>query len=512
MKKFLITLLVAAIVVGGFGVSADAAQGARSPLFGRNTPGGGFSFSDASTFVGNIYWVDSGKATTGGDTSGFGDSPDRPFLTIDFAVSQCADNNGDFIFVMPGHVEDLASAETIDLDVAGISVVGIGDGADRPRIDFNHATAGFDIGANSVTVRNLTFRPSVTVVAIGVDIEAGMLRTTIEECEFMEGEAGDGTDEFVLSIDNKVASNDTTIRGNVFKTFATCNGCTHAVHLTGASDRVTIVGNDISGNYQTAAIGGISTLSKDVLIKDNVLKVKDGEPGIEMFTGTTGTIVSNAIESTGASAATAIVADAMAWIQNFIGTTDGGASSIVGVIPDSGADFIGADNSNNAAATTSVVTNADGSVLERLEGLQSELGTTAAGTRLIVTKVLTSSDVSQAGVDITGTASGGDLLIEDIFFNSDGTGLVTGTNFRVETNNDEGVTLVFEETVANIGGANTTETLATGSVAAQFGVRIESGKKLVAKMTVAGGTGAGTLEIILVLIRGANGATISAAP
>jgi len=264
---------------------------------------------------GNTFFVDSGDADAA-DAAGGGTS-DAPFATIDYAVGQCTANNGDVIIVRPGHVEDLASGASIDFDVAGITVLGLGRGTDRPRIDFNHATAAVDVGADNVTLRNLTFRPSVATVAIGVDIEAGAEYTLIEDCEFLDGEAGDGTDEFVLSIDVKAGGHHTQIRGCKFSTHASCDGATHAIKLTGASNHVVIDDCDIRGQYTTAGIGGDTTLSSDLLIRGNLIQPKDTEPGIEMLTGTAGVIANNYIATDLATKAAAIVCDAAYLFENY---------------------------------------------------------------------------------------------------------------------------------------------------------------------------------------------------
>jgi len=263
---------------------------------------------------GKKYYVDS---ATGSDAAGAGYTWELPCASIDYAISNRATaNNGDIIYVAAGHAEDLAEAQ-IDLDVAGTSIIGLGSGPDRPRIDFNHANSSFDIGANGCTLKNLTFRPSVTVVAIGVDIEAGVTHTTIENCEFMDGEAGDGTDEFVIGIDLKAGCNYTTIRNNKFTTHASCDGCTCAIKLSGASTHPLIEGNDIRGQYSTACINGITTLSTDILIKGNILQPKDTEPGIELLTGTTGIICDNYIATNLATKAAAIVCDAAYLFENY---------------------------------------------------------------------------------------------------------------------------------------------------------------------------------------------------
>src|SRR5690606_13758451 len=123
-------------------------------------------------------------------------SPESPFKTIDYAIGQTVSDRGDIIVVLPGHVQRLGNNQTIDADVDGIVIVGLGTGSRRPKIVYDHATASFDIGANNVTLVNLTFQPSVATVAIGVDVEAGKTGTRLLGLEFLPGEDGAGADEF----------------------------------------------------------------------------------------------------------------------------------------------------------------------------------------------------------------------------------------------------------------------------------------------------------------------------
>ena len=433
----------------------------KSPLFSQIQPGGVNTIIDEGFSTGNRWFVDSG-ASDCSDTAGYGINPMSPFATIDYAISACTANNGDIIYVMPGHLEDLAAA-TIDFDIAGITCIGLGNGTDRPMITYDHADASVNIGANNVRLKNLTFRPSVTVVKIGVDIEAGVTNTVIEDCEFLEGEEGDGIDEFVLTIDLKVACNDTIIRNNVFKLDALCNGCTDCIKLSGASERITIEGNYISGNYSTAGITGITTLSKDVLIKDNVIKVKDGEPGIQLYTGTTGTIVGNSIESTGIAAGSAIVADACGWIQNYAVVADGATAVEIG-------------------------------------------GDTAIGTTFTITKTFVHSTiVTTASAAMTGASSGGLELISGILQNgSTATGSgASGAVIEFYTNNVVGKGNFWTQTEANVA--------AEAILNSTKNVYLESGKLIYAIATTESFTSTGNATVILTFRRVTDGATIAAA-
>lgn len=262
---------------------------------------------------GNVFYVHH----SGTDSASRGSSPGTPLATIDYAVGLCSANNGDVIYVLPGHNEGLGDA-TIDLDVAGISVIGLGGGGIygpgvRPRIDYDHANSSIDIGAAGVTLKNITLLPSVTDVLIGIDVETLVVDTLIEDVEALPGEDGAGVDDFALGIDIKVGCSRTRIVRYKQRQHASGAGYLAGIRLTGATDDVIIESPDIliKGAGAVAPINGITTLSTNVVINRGRL-VSDNEPGIEMLTGTTGVIQDTDIFSDLATIAAATVADGMA--------------------------------------------------------------------------------------------------------------------------------------------------------------------------------------------------------
>lgn len=131
------------------------------------------------------------------------------------------------------------------------------------------------------------------------------------------------------------------------------------------------------------------------------------------------------------------------------------------------------------------------------------------GSTFWVKKTLVSSAIVTGGVDITGVSSGGELEIEDIILKTDSTGLATGTNLEIETNNARGLADVLVEAVANL-GANKTIALTDASVSDQKTI-IETGKKLTTKATGSSCDGSGEIDIYIKFRRLAAGATIAAA-
>lgn len=139
--------------------------------------------------TGRVFFVGS-TAVPGGvvgvDAAGaYGDSPQRPFATIDYAHNQCAANRGDLIIVLPGHAETTTAAITCDL--AGVRIAGLGVGRNRPAITANFASAGdtLTITAASVWIKNLRFVASSAAQTSQINI--GAADATIQDCVLEQG-------------------------------------------------------------------------------------------------------------------------------------------------------------------------------------------------------------------------------------------------------------------------------------------------------------------------------------
>lgn len=121
--------------------------------------------------TGNVFFVNNShpKASNGN----LGTSPDKPLATIDHAVGRCTANNGDHILVGPGHVESVTSNGALALDVAGITLIGIGNGSNRPNIRFNGSTsARMTVSAANITMRNFMFTGDIDAVTIAIIVSA----------------------------------------------------------------------------------------------------------------------------------------------------------------------------------------------------------------------------------------------------------------------------------------------------------------------------------------------------
>lgn len=226
-------------------------------------------------------------------------------------------NRGDVILVAPGHTETMTATD-ITLDIAGVTVIGLGSGSLMPQIVYNNAAAELSVSADNVTLQGLRFTASVTAVAIGIEIEDGVDYTTIRNCVF-DTEAA-GTDEFNASIHMVNNNTGVVIEDNVFDMGIA--GAVAAIHMDADTAKTVIRNNIIRGDYSTACIVGDTTASTNILIEGNLLVNGVGgdinsEPGIELLTGTTGVIRNNMIVANLATLAASIVADACLLFQNY---------------------------------------------------------------------------------------------------------------------------------------------------------------------------------------------------
>src|SRR3990167_3078613 len=60
------------------------------------------------------------------------DGVNRYFASVDAAINATTASRGDMIFVAPNHTESFTAAAGFALDVAGVSVIGLGSGNNRP--------------------------------------------------------------------------------------------------------------------------------------------------------------------------------------------------------------------------------------------------------------------------------------------------------------------------------------------------------------------------------------------
>jgi len=237
------------------------------------------------TNTSKVFYV---RSTTGANTLGNnqGLSYSKPWATVDYAINQTTASVGDVIIVLPYHVETIAAADGFDADVAGISIIGIGNFTSMPTFTLSETASTVAIGAANVTLKNLSFKAGKSAVVMGVSVEAGGDDTVIDSCFFPE--PATSTFEFVRAILLAAGADRVTIQ-NCIAYSADATGATNFVDMdTGVNNGTRLINNWIYGEYAEGAIHSDQT-DLDVTVWGNIItNLTTGQHGIEFTSGALG--------------------------------------------------------------------------------------------------------------------------------------------------------------------------------------------------------------------------------
>lgn len=219
--------------------------------------------------IGKTFYVDSGSGVVGNLGTSWADA----VTTIDTAVDLCTADNGDTILVAAGHNEVLTGATTFvcDIDKNSITIIGLGNGTNRPLIEVDTVSDGVvEISADNITIENIVFAVE-DVDNMEYMIRVDGLNCTIKNCDFLEG-----TEQALTCITVGV-STDTNADG------LTIDGCkflaptdddmTSAISIIKDMDNVTIKNCLFQGSFDNACIELVSNADActNLHILDNIM-------------------------------------------------------------------------------------------------------------------------------------------------------------------------------------------------------------------------------------------------
>lgn len=272
-----------------------------------------------NTYGGDVFWVDSGAGS-----NGYKGTFERAFATIDYAVGRCAANNGDIIMVKPGHAETVSAAGGLALDVAGISIVGIGNGADTPTVTLDTAdTADIDVDAANVTVENIHVIANFADIATAFDVNADDF--TVRGCRFTEGT----NLNFLVCVQDAAAGGSDRITIEGCSAICPDAANTHFVNFAGTGTGHIVRNNTLQGDWGTMAVGGAGVITYCQItdnIIGNIATTVDG--CINLAATATGVVVGNHCAG-GAAQANGVTATACVISQNYYGVLAEDLSAIL---------------------------------------------------------------------------------------------------------------------------------------------------------------------------------------
>lgn len=184
--------------------------------------------------TGDVIFVDSATGSSNGDGSSL-----RPFNSLPNALAKSGLSNGDTILVAQGHTETYSTSTAITISVAGIRIVGLGYGRQRPTFTLDTATtATINVTAANVRIENCIF------VANFLDIVSCFTLTTAQGFTLVDCETRDTTAvlNFLNVIDTNATSNNaddiTIIRHKHLGLSATT--ATHIIKMDGTNKRLRV--------------------------------------------------------------------------------------------------------------------------------------------------------------------------------------------------------------------------------------------------------------------------------
>lgn len=243
--------------------------------------------------TGTTYFV-CNRTGSNGSNGNSGLTTGQPFLTLAYAVTRVTASVDDVIYVMSGHAENVATAAVIACATAGFTIIGLGNGRNRPTFTWTGTAGTWTVAGANVWIENCVF------VGTGIDAVTTMFAITGDDCTF-------NNCEFDCAITSFVALLGITITGvDRFKFFnnhvhgrAVAN-MTNFMQIVGSSGKqkdFLIIGNSFTGNYTTSLgpINNITAAMTDIVVRDNtfVNRTASATKCIVLLTASTGMIMRN---------------------------------------------------------------------------------------------------------------------------------------------------------------------------------------------------------------------------
>jgi len=232
-----------------------------------NFPNGITSFgmpvmgSGHNTTTGNLFFVDSGGA--GASDGNTGKDPGHPLATLNGAVAKATANNGDIVFLMPGHAENVSAVTTQVIGTAGLTFVGLGSGSDAPTFTYTAAAGSVVITGANTKFENVRFVAAVEQVANAFAVYAD--GATFLGCDIDWSGAGSMFFRVFDAVNvNKVSVQQCSIKSSQYNPSSTSGFGREVVRMAGA-DQFTFEDNVVYGYWTNAAIYGTSETSTDTV-------------------------------------------------------------------------------------------------------------------------------------------------------------------------------------------------------------------------------------------------------
>ncbi len=274
--------------------------------------------------TGKVFFVNSVIGSDGN----VGTDPTAPLATVQQAINSCTANKGDKIVVMVGHAETV-TATSINLNKAGVSVICLGSGLERPTFTYSAAAATITVSAAGCAFLGGHHIANFLNVASAFTVGAAKDFQLIDNT-FVDTSSILNFLSLVVTgaVDN--AADGLTLSGNYYLGLATTANA--VLSVLGNLNRLTVTENHVD-KAATNDAGQMITLSSKVCLgakisKNNLIVVGSAGATVGIFmtgSGTTSTGIVSFNSITSADATAPLVATAtlgFGYFENYIGNVN----------------------------------------------------------------------------------------------------------------------------------------------------------------------------------------------
>lgn len=187
----------------------------------------------------------------------------RVHTTIAAALLNCVANRGDLILVLPGYTETRTTALT--LNVAGVKILGLGEGTLRPTITGNGTIDCVNITAANVTLEHFHFPAPDTDNQTSVINIAGVAGVTIKDITGIGSQTAKNVVDMITIV---AGSNDLLIENVRF--YNTTVAVNSFISFEGACSRITVRDFYAYGEVATAGLIDGATITHLILERVNI--------------------------------------------------------------------------------------------------------------------------------------------------------------------------------------------------------------------------------------------------
>lgn len=271
-------------------------HGLVHPTMPQTSIGAGLGFDSAVTAIptgGEVVAYVHSSGTQNGTPASINA---RVYTTLNAALAVCRSGKGDIVMVLPGHAENVSSADQMSNLVSGTRIIGMGTGSLRPTFTWTTATATFLLDVADVQLINLNLIVATSAnsgVSVAAPITVSATDCAIKNCRITA--PGDANDLATIPI-TVAAAPYFEFSGNV------CIGATAAIStaflsMTSAVAGIRILNNYISWATSSVTVGSVRATAAvtNILICGNYIanNVANSQEALTLVASVTGFMDNN---------------------------------------------------------------------------------------------------------------------------------------------------------------------------------------------------------------------------